>query len=104
MPESPEPIEIVVCLGSSCFARGNSDNLAVLKEYAAGEAGVAVHLAGSLCQDRCRQSPNVRIAGRYHDGVTPDGLRTLLSHIGEPWDETWTVPMPSELRGERGTA
>ena len=26
-------IEIVVCLGSSCFARGNSENLAIINEH-----------------------------------------------------------------------
>ena len=26
-------VEIVVCLGSSCFARGNADNLTMLNQY-----------------------------------------------------------------------
>ncbi len=26
-------VEIVVCLGSSCFARGNSENLAIINKH-----------------------------------------------------------------------
>jgi hypothetical protein len=30
---SDRPIEIVICLGSSCFARGNAENLRSVKTY-----------------------------------------------------------------------
>jgi hypothetical protein len=89
MPEEQQAVEIVVCLGSSCFARGNADNLAILKECAASDP--SLRLTGSLCQDHCRKSPNLRIAGRVHHGVTPAHLHNLLAHLHEPWDECWSL-------------
>jgi NADH:ubiquinone oxidoreductase subunit E len=78
-----EALDIVVCLGSSCFVRGNSENLTILKRYAAGSEGSAVRLTGSLCQGRCKQSPNVKIAGAFHDGITVAGLQELLRQLDE---------------------
>ena len=104
MPEELKPIEIVVCMGSSCFVRGNADNLAVLKEFVATEDGQALQLTGSLCQDFCRQSPNLCIDGRYLHGVTPAELREKLKHIHEPWNECWQLPAASEARGKHGAA
>lgn len=91
MPEEQEPVEIVVCLGSSCFARGNAENLSTLRDYASHGEGSAVRLNGCLCQDECRQSPNIRIGGTLHHGVTPDRLQLLLRQLREPWDESWSA-------------
>lgn len=77
--------EIVVCLGSSCFARGNSENLAVINEYMkTHELSASIQLTGKLCQDLCKQGPNVSIAGECYHGVTAAKLRELLDQIGKP--------------------
>ena len=77
-----ESVEIVVCLGSSCFARGNSENLAILDEYARQhESSVTLRTTGRLCQDQCKQGPNLLLDGAYHHGVTADQLRELLQQL-----------------------
>ena len=81
MSPQNDSIEIVVCLGSSCFARGNSDNLAILKNYETHALSTTVRLTGCLCQDKCGQSPNVTIDGKSHPGVTPEELRQLLDQL-----------------------
>jgi len=77
-----ESVEIVVCLGSSCFARGNSENLAILDEYARQhESSVTLRTTGRLCQDQCKQGPNLLLDGVYHHGVTSEQLHELLHQL-----------------------
>ncbi len=86
-------VEIVVCLGSSCFARGNSENLAIINEHIRShELNASVHLTGRLCQDQCKQGPNLMIGGAVHHSVTATRLRELLQQPGNPF------------RGDHGTA
>ncbi len=65
---------IVICMGSSCFARGNRKHLALIETFLA-ERGLqeTVSIAGSHCEEQCAEGPNIRIDDqRYHhiDGGT----------------------------------
>ena len=67
-PIKPSPITTVrvsVCLGSSCFARGNGALLPELQDQI-GRRGLteAVELRGHLCSDACSSGPWVRIGDR----------------------------------------
>jgi NADH:ubiquinone oxidoreductase subunit E len=76
-------VEIVVCLGSSCFARGNSENLAIINELIQSHGlKDTVRLTGRLCQDQCKQGPNLTIGGVSYPGITTDKLRELLEQLG----------------------
>jgi NADH:ubiquinone oxidoreductase subunit E len=78
-------IEIVVCLGSSCFARGNSENLALIHSHVQSHGlKAAVRMTGKLCQDECMQGPNVSIGGVVYHGVTSARLLGLLQQICGP--------------------
>lgn len=71
-------ISVVICMGSSCFSRGNNRNIEAIQQYLA-ERGAAgrVKLAGHLCENQCRQGPNVVIDGQATaeaDPVTVVGL------------------------------
>lgn len=82
MPAENEPVEIVVCHGTSCFARGNSENLAIVKNYLqAHGANASVRLSGKLCQNQCAQGPNMIIGGTLHHGVTAARLQELLQQL-----------------------
>ena len=86
-------VEIVVCLGSSCFARGNSENLAILNQQVKSRGlNATIRLTGKLCQDQCKQGPNLTIDGEFYHGVTAQRLRELLQQPGSP------------LRGDAGKA
>jgi NADH:ubiquinone oxidoreductase subunit E len=71
--------EIVVCMGSACFSRGNARTVPVIQEYLR-ERGLenAVKVTGILCQNRCRQGPNLDIDGQCLCGVEPTALGELL--------------------------
>ncbi len=85
MASDESAIEIVICLGSSCFARGNSENLATLNQFAASRGGnVSLRMTGRLCQDECKEGPNVMVGGEIYHNVTPARLHELLQQIGKP--------------------
>lgn len=78
-------VEIVVCLGSSCFARGNSENLAILNQHVQSHGlSASIRLTGKLCQDECKQGPNLTIGGKFYHGVTAAQLRELLQQPDSP--------------------
>jgi NADH:ubiquinone oxidoreductase subunit E len=77
MNESPVKIEI--CMGSSCFSRGNPENLRAIRDHLAS-AGLAasVVVTGHLCEEQCSEGPNLRINGRIFRSVTPASIAALL--------------------------
>jgi len=82
MPDGDEP-EVTVCLGSSCFARGNAQNLSLLETYLQNQNLTGrVHVRGCLCQDECKQGPNLTVSGIHHHDVSPTKLREILQHLG----------------------
>ena len=83
MPSNDGVVEIVVCLGSSCFARGNAENLAMINAHLQSRGlAASVRLTGRLCQDECNQGPNLTIGGKAYHGVTTERLRELLLQPG----------------------
>jgi NADH:ubiquinone oxidoreductase subunit E len=78
-----EKIRVVVCMGSSCFSRGNSQTLKLLQNYIR-ENGVEgrVELKGSLCEDCCKCGPNIIINGtRYSQPSEAACLQILTEHL-----------------------
>ena len=82
MPDELNPIEIVICMGSSCFARGNANNLGIIQDFLENRGlKVSVRLSGKLCQDECKLGPNLAIAGETCHEVTPAKLREILEAL-----------------------
>jgi NADH:ubiquinone oxidoreductase subunit E len=76
---SAEAIEIVICMGSSCFARGNAENLRLIKQYSTGrDLNPSMRMKGQLCRDRCTVGPSITIDGIDHHGVSPANVIHLL--------------------------
>lgn len=70
---------VVVCLGSSCFARGNAQNLAAIEGYLANHGlEREIRVTGCLCQDECKRGPNVMVNGEHLHEVTVSRLREVL--------------------------
>lgn len=73
--------KISICMGSSCFARGNQTSLEIIQNYLKQNALEAeVELAGCLCHDKCKTSPNIKINGLMHEKVEPNTIIDLLTH------------------------
>lgn len=68
------------CMGSSCFARGNSNALAELESFIEDNGlGDRVALEGHLCTGRCNEGPFVSINGKEYSGVSSE----LVFHLIE---------------------
>lgn len=77
--------QIDICMGSSCFARGNAENLRIVREFVARNCpGAEVNLTGTLCREQCSSGPTVTIDGREHRAVTPGSVLELLSRELSP--------------------
>jgi NADH:ubiquinone oxidoreductase subunit E len=84
MPSDEGTTEVVVCLGSSCFARGNSSNLSSIEAYVQNRGLCnCVRVRGSLCQDECKRGPNLSIGGTHHHQVTSAKMREILQQLGD---------------------
>ncbi|HEX9045542.1 MAG TPA: (2Fe-2S) ferredoxin domain-containing protein [Verrucomicrobiae bacterium] len=84
MPEKPAPaaVEITICMGSSCFSRGNNRNIEALREFLqAHPLPSAVTVAGHLCEGYCQDGPNVTIGGKMYHAVNPVVITGLLRHF-----------------------
>lgn len=78
----PEPLKsIEICMGSSCFSRGNNRNIEVLQEHLAMQPlPEGVELTGHLCQGHCKEGPNLTINGKMYHEVDPIVIIGLLNH------------------------
>lgn len=76
--------KIVICMGSSCFARGNEKNLAFCENYLA-EHGlkdeVDCELSGSLCTGNCAVGPVVIADGKTYTHVDQGVMKDLLDSL-----------------------
>jgi NADH:ubiquinone oxidoreductase subunit E len=74
-------MEITICLGSSCFARGNGENLRVLQEYIVRSGlNATIRMRGVLCHEKCTAGPNIMIDGVEYPDVQPGTVVALLEH------------------------
>ncbi len=70
---------IKVCMGSSCFARGNNKNLQVIQRFL-DEHGLEaeVELTGLRCCDKCAKGPNINIDGVEYNNIDQGSLLDIL--------------------------
>ncbi len=68
---------IVLCMGSSCFTRGNNKNINIIKKYLEEEE-IQAEIEGSLCEDDCKNGPHIRVNGEKFSGVTEENIREIL--------------------------
>ncbi len=76
--------EIIICLGSSCFTRGNAKNVEVTEQFLADHGlvdEVDVDISGGLCAGKCSEGPNVIINGKLHNHVDTGVMLDLLKEL-----------------------
>ena len=75
---------ITLCMGSSCFVRGNEKNLALCEKFldARGlQDEVDLVLGACLCKGRCSEGPVVVIDGKAHTSVDEGVMSDLLENL-----------------------
>jgi NADH:ubiquinone oxidoreductase subunit E len=75
------PNTIVICMGSSCFARGNKNNLALIERFLETHGlSASIRLEGSHCASECQSGPNIRIDGTLYQHVDSGMLLDILEN------------------------
>ena len=74
-------IEVELCLGSSCYSRGNGEVVDTLEDYVRAEAlEERVFLKGRLCAGECARGPCITINGKLYTDVRPECVVDLVRH------------------------
>jgi NADH:ubiquinone oxidoreductase subunit E len=72
-------LEMQICLGSSCFSRGNKDVVMFIKEYLRkNHLDDKVIFKGARCMGHCSNGPNLNINGVIIEGVTLSRIENIL--------------------------
>lgn len=72
-------IQIKICLGSSCFSRGNKGLVEAVRKYIRiKNIDDKVAFSGDHCSDFCQQGPNIRIAGRLISNVSLKNITAIM--------------------------
>lgn len=75
-------INITVCMGSSCFARGNQQNLAFIEAFVKSHGlDAQIDLSGARCENKCSHGPNVIINGVEYNSVNEEKLEEILTKL-----------------------
>ncbi len=76
--------KITICVGSSCFARGNEKNVQIAEDFLA-ERGlkdeVDVDLSGSLCSGNCAAGPIVIVNGKIYTKVDQGVMHDIMESL-----------------------
>lgn len=72
-------IEMQICLGSSCFSRGNREVVAFIREYLKkNHLEDRIIFKGARCMNLCNNGPNLRINDRIIEGVSLSSVEEIL--------------------------
>lgn len=71
--------QITICMGSSCFSRGNRVNLELIKAWLSERKIEAeVGFKGQLCTGLCNKGPILIINEHVYQDVQPANLISIL--------------------------
>ena len=74
-------VKMVICIGSSCFARGNAENVKMVEDFIV-QRGLAdeldIELSGGLCTNNCPDGPVVIVNDKVYKHVNADVMHDIL--------------------------
>jgi NADH:ubiquinone oxidoreductase subunit E len=77
-----EKIEITICLGSSCFSRGNGKALKAINTYLEdNNLKDKVFFHGELCTGNCAKGPILKIDDVLYEEIDPEGVIEILNGV-----------------------
>lgn len=73
-------VEIRICMGSSCYSRGNERNRRIIEDYLKrNKLEAKVDFRGNLCTGLCGQGPNLYIDGKLYQRLDEGVLIDVLN-------------------------
>ncbi|NLA23376.1 MAG: (2Fe-2S) ferredoxin domain-containing protein [Bacteroidales bacterium] len=74
-----DKLEIKICLGSSCFSRGNKEIVDFIQNYLSkNDLNDKTDLKGGHCFGDCSNGPKVKINGKVYNNINQDKLLEIL--------------------------
>ena len=71
--------EIILCMGSSCFARGNKKMHALINDYLIQNSlRENVEFMGHHCLGNCSDGPNLKINSKVYGNINQDNIIEIL--------------------------
>ncbi|TLX70844.1 (2Fe-2S) ferredoxin domain-containing protein [Labilibacter sediminis] len=71
--------KIRICLGSSCYTRGNAENLKIIQSFVEeNNLNVNLDFRGHLCHEDCNRGPVLSIDEVLYEEVQPFQVEKLL--------------------------
>ena len=75
-------LEISICLGSSCFSRGNNESLDIILKYIKeNQLESEINFQGCLCTGNCTEGPLLTINEKTYTKVDPTTVVDILNHV-----------------------
>ena len=77
-----EKTDLQICLGSSCFSRGNKRIVKVIEEYiVANNLQNRIYFHGGHCFSKCEHGPTLLAKGKYFHNLTEESVKEVLFDI-----------------------
>ncbi len=74
-------IEMQICLGSSCFSRGNREVVMFIRDYLRkNHLEDRIIFRGARCMNLCSNGPNLKINDRIIEGVSMSRIEEILEN------------------------
>ncbi len=74
--------EIIICLGSSCFSRGNKNTVKIIKDYVKEhQLEDKVFFHGNHCYGNCANGPILKVDNKEYQNITPENVIFLLNNL-----------------------
>lgn len=79
MDKPQDKTTIRICLGSSCYTRGNVENLKIIQTFVEEkEINASIDFRGHLCNENCNKGPVITINETTYHEVQPFQVEKIL--------------------------
>ena len=76
--------EVVICLGSSCFARGNKQLVKIVNDYLRDRNLLSeVRFRGERCFGQCASGPSLKLDGILKENLDEESVIAILDEFFE---------------------
>ena len=74
-------VKMIICIGSSCFARGNAENVKIVEDFMTLHGlsdELDIELSGGLCTSNCPDGPVVIVNDKIYKHVNRDVMQEIM--------------------------